>query len=101
MSLDKFLHDQKIVRASMLLLKHSDVLAVKETELSSYKIQHPCQKNNTRCWNRFANRMEWCENCRSSGNAGEKIKSHRTTVVATTCQLLKLCRTRARNWTAK
>lgn len=102
MSLYKFLHDQKIVRASMLLLKHSDALTVKETELSAFKTAHLCDNCiAVRCWRRFADDGAWCENCKAVNKMARKMTQHRTPVVWATRQLLKLCRTRARNWTAK
>ena len=102
MLLDKFLHDQKIVRASMLLSKHYQRKYDAEDDVAMFRMEHACAKSQKlRCWNRFTNRKEWCHNCDVTFPEIDKLKAFKVAEDGAKRVLVKLCQVRENKWPSK
>jgi hypothetical protein len=99
MSLDRFLHDQKIVRQPMLLTRHIKARFDAEENVSIFRLEHGCEKSySMRCWNRFTNRSEWCPNCASAYPMICGLKKFNLQVTVSQRNLAKLCALREKKW---
>lgn len=101
MSLDKFLHDQKIVRAAMLFSLHVGYLDKANGEFDAARANTPCTANRSlECIDIRAGKLAdgMCQRCR--GLYGFKVKSKYvlTQFNHSKRALVKLCQRREREW---